>query len=409
MRTLFAFTLLALLLGVGAVALIETDPGYVLVAYGPYTVETSLWIGILAMLVIVGIVFYGLRMIYGLISGQRSLANWFGARKVREAQRQTARGMISYTEGHYAKARNQLERGAQNHEAPLANYLLAARASGELGDNDRLHEFLREAGDAYPDAAAAVEITLAEIKIDQGDYQQALAALGSTGTSRHPRALALMVRAYQGLDDWDGIFSLLPALKKQKTLPEAEYRALEQRVHTERLAAAGANAVQSTWQDMPQALRHDSGMLIAYVRRLSATGDVASAEKTLQKALKHQWQPELVREYGLIDGEDSARRLALAESWLSAHPEDAHLLLCLGRLSARDKLWGKARDYFESSYRLEKTPEVCAELGRLLTEMGEPKVAGAYFREGLLMREKGLPELPQPERVVLQGELLTRS
>ena len=30
-------------------------------------------------------------------------------------------------------------------------------------------------------------------------------------------------------------------------------------------------------------------------------------------------------------------------------------------------------------------------------------------REGLLMREKGLPELPQPERVVLQGELLTRS
>ena len=57
MRTLFAFTLLALLLGVGAVALIETDPGYVLVAYGPYTVETSLWVGILLMLFIVSYLF----------------------------------------------------------------------------------------------------------------------------------------------------------------------------------------------------------------------------------------------------------------------------------------------------------------------------------------------------------------
>lgn len=409
MRTLFTITLLALLLGVGIVALIETDPGYVLVTYGNYTLETSLWVGILLMLVLVGLVFYGLRMLYGLISGQRSLAHWFGARKVREAQRQTARGLISFTEGHWSKARNQLERGAAHQEVPLANYLLAARASGQLGDNDRLHEFLREAGDAYPDAAAAVEITLAEIKIGQGDYQQALAALGSTGATRHPRALELMANAYQGLEDWDGLFSLLPALKKQKTLPEDQYRALEQRVHTERLAAAGASTVQSTWQDMPQSLRHDGGMLLAYVRRLSATGDAEAAEKVLQKALKHQWQPELVREYGLLDGQDSARRLALAESWLPEHPEDAQLLLCLGRLSARDKLWGKARDYFESSYRLEKTPEVCAELGRLLTELGEAKVAGAYFREGLLLREQCLPELPQPERVVLQGELLTRS
>lgn len=408
MRTLFVFTLLALLLGVGVVALIETDPGYVLVTYGNYTLETSLWVGILLMLVLVGLVFYGLRFIYGLISGQRSLANWFSARKEREAQRQTNRGLISFTEGHWNKARNQLERGAQHNSAPLANYLLAARASGELGDNDRLHEFLRAAGDADPDAAAAVEITLAEIRIGQGDYQQALAALGSAGASRHPRVLALTARAYEGLKDWDGLYSLLPALKKQKTLAEADYRALEARVHRERLAAAGASGLQVAWQDMPQSLRNDSGMLLTYVRRLVATGANEIADKTLQKALKHEWQPELVREYGLLDGEDSSRRLALAESWLSDHPEDAQLLLCLGRLSARDKLWGKARDYFESSYRLQKTPEVCAELGRLLTELGEPKVAGAYFREGLLLRETQLPELPQPERVVLQGELLTR-
>ena len=74
------------------------------------------------------------------------------------------------------------------------------------------------------------------------------------------------------------------------------------------------------------------------------------------------------------------------------------MLLSLGRLSARDKLWGKAREYFESSYRLDRSAEVCAELGRLLTAMDEPKIAAAYFREGLLAREQELPALPLPDK-----------
>jgi HemY protein len=84
-------------------------------------------------------------------------------------------------------------------------------------------------------------------------------------------------------------------------------------------------------------------------------------------------------------------------------------LLCLGRLSARNKLWGKARDYFESSYRLQRSPEICAELGRLLTGLGEPKVAAAYFREGLLLSESGLPQLPEPEKLLPLSQRLARS
>jgi HemY protein len=103
------------------------------------------------------------------------------------------------------------------------------------------------------------------------------------------------------------------------------------------------------------------------------------------------------------------RQLAQAESWLAAHPEDPQLLLCLGRLAARDKLWGKSRDYFERSYRLQRSPEICAELGRLLSALGEAGIAAAYFREGLLLRESHLPALPRPEKRVQDPRLLTRS
>jgi HemY protein len=98
--------------------------------------------------------------------------------------------------------------------------------------------------------------------------------------------------------------------------------------------------------------------------------------------------------------------LSRAEGWLADHPKEPQLLLCLGRLSARDELWGKARDYFENAYRLEKSAEICAELGRLLDALGEPTVAAAYYREGLLLQEDKLPELPKPDRFVHDAQLV---
>lgn len=411
MRKLFAIILFALLLGVGVVALIETDPGYVLVSYGAYTLETSLWVGMLLLLALVLLVFYGLRLVYRLLSGQRSLVSWFGNRATTQARRQTVRGLVSYVEGHWLKATRQLERAAQHNDLPVANYLLAAKASGKLGDTDKVHEFLRAAGDADESAAAAVDITLARMLLEEGEAEKALATLecSSAGAANHPTALLLMNSAYASLDDPEGQLRLLPALRKHKALDEAGLEALEGEIHRARLAAAPNQKVKDAWQEMPQRLRHEPALILQYVRRLLAMDDNSEAEKQLQKALKHQWQDVLVNEYGLVAGPDSSRQLSLAESWLAAHSEDKTLLLALGRLAARDKLWGKARDYYESSYRIEASAEVCAELGRLLTDLGEPKVAAAYFREGLLLAEEDLPELPRPEQHLSQSQRMARS
>jgi HemY protein len=68
-RRLFATTLIALLVGVGIVAVLKTDPGYVLVAYGNYTLESSLWIGLLLLLLLVLLVFLLLRLVYRIVGG----------------------------------------------------------------------------------------------------------------------------------------------------------------------------------------------------------------------------------------------------------------------------------------------------------------------------------------------------
>ena len=80
-------------------------------------------------------------------------------------------------------------------------------------------------------------------------------------------------------------------------------------------------------------------------------------------------------------------------------PQDPALLLTLGRLCLQNQLWGKARDYFETSLKLERHPETCAELARLLAGLGDTERSNQLFQEGLGMLDERLLALPLPEVV----------
>ncbi len=418
MRKIFILALAALLLGVGVVAVIETDPGYILVSYGNYTLETSVWVGLVLLVLATLLVYLVVRLVHRLVAGQHSLVDWLGSRKTRRSARLTNRGIISYTEGNWSRARAQLLRGARNSDSPLVNYLVAARASDRLHEPEKVSEYLAAAEVAESEAAAAVALTDAELKLQAGQYEQALAALERVhrDAGRHPGALDLRQRAYRGLERWESLVALLPDLKKQGVLPEAELARLERdacigmlKQSTSRGEGPAGERLRAAWERVPSRSRREPGIVGAYAGMLVEEGEHQAAEKLLAGTLKHHWDPQLVRLYGYTRGASPQRQLAQAESWLSAHPDDTELLLCLGRLSARDKLWGKARDYFESSYRLERRPETCAELGRLLVALGEPKVAAAYFREGLLQFEPKLPDLPMPENFIPESKRLAHS
>jgi HemY protein len=411
MRTLFAIALVALLLGVGFVALIEGDPGYVLLSYGNYTLETSLWVGLFLLGLSLWIFYQLLRLLYRIIGGQRSFRSWLGTRRSDKAHRSTNKGIISYTLGNWARARRQLLRGAQNGEAPLVNYLLAARASDRLEEPERVAEFLQSAADEEPDAELAIDIIRAENRLRTGEYESALKALEkpARNAAKHPYVLELQRRAYVGLGDEDKLLTLLPNLVKHTLLSEDEARSTERDIHTARIErAAEITGLHSTWESLPSSLKRDKIVLHLYVARQVELGDYEAAEVSILKAIKRQWDVPMVRQFGLLEGDNTAGRLTRAERWLPEHPEDAELLLCLGRLCLREKLWGKARDYFESSYRVNPGAEVCAELGRLLVGLGEPKVASAYYREGLAASTSNLPDLPMPDKIVSNHHLLER-
>ena len=78
---------------------------------------------------------------------------------------------------------------------------------------------------------------------------------------------------------------------------------------------------------------------------------------------------------------------------MKERPNDPQLLLTLGRISLMNGEWAKAREYFETSLRLQRSAQVYGELGRLCVALGDSARGGEY----LVQATEGLPALPLPE------------
>ncbi len=391
---LFVVTLL-----VGAVVaqFLMQDPGYVVINFHDYLIEMS----VPGLILIIAVLYFLIWLLFKIFNAPRRLGQAASRYRSGRAGQRLTRGVIEVAEGNFAKGERMLARAAGVSEAPLLNYLQAARAAHLLGQDERRDSWLKQAYENLPGAANAVLLTQAELQLDRQQYEQALATLRRIEDSspNHSRALTLMGRLYYRLADWEELALLLPRLKKRAGLEPATLEKWSRRVYCEKLAAAGDDtAVLTAWKSVPKNLKRDVSVLESYYAALIRTGQHEKAEKELAVELKRQWQGPLVRLFGMVDGKDASRQLAKAEGWLTQYPDDPDLLLTAARLCLQNELWGKARSYLETVIALRPSPEAYQSYGRLLDQLGEDEAAAEAFRDGLnLVAGVPLPAIPHLE------------
>ena len=75
-----------------------------------------------------------------------------------------------------------------------------------------------------------------------------------------------------------------------------------------------------------------------------------------------------------------SKRIARAETWLRQYPDEAALLLALGRMCMAQRLWGKAQSYLEASLALEETRDAHLALADLCDQLERSDEANRHFR-----------------------------
>lgn len=154
------------------------------------------------------------------------------------------------------------------------------------------------------------------------------------------------------------------------------------------------------WMKRTKKIIPDDALISVYVDVLVLYDGLSEAQKVLENALQVVASDILVRQYSLLglrlSDASATQQLQKAETWLEVRPKDAQLLLGLGRISLRNKLWGKAREYFERSLREQASTEVFAELARLLHSLKEQERNPQFLAKQTKLISQSLPGFPQP-------------
>jgi HemY protein len=398
MRRFLLLFAVFLLLGVGLALLFREHNGYLLLAYGPWRLETSLAFALAVSAAAIVLALGTWRLLVTGVLLPKTLHEWRMRRRSRKARQSLYRGLQRLYEGRWSEAETELLRLAEQHESPSLNYLAAARAADHQHAPDRRDRYLEKAAARRGASELAVLLTQAELQMAQGQDAEALASLTRLREidAEHGHVLALLAELCERLGDWPQLREILEPLRRTGVVDDDRWRELAAAAWVDALEEAGtdADAVTAIWRRAPKPVRRDRRALLAYARRLAAAGAHDRAAERIREALKREWDPDLALAFGELHSEDRTAQLATVESWLKRYGDQPELMLVAGRLCLRNRLWGRARRYFESSLRGANRPEALLELGRLFEEVEQDEDARRAYRQGL---ELLLGEHPEPD------------
>jgi HemY protein len=392
MRTLFwLLTLAALAIGVALLGRL-TD-GYVLWVMPPWRAEISFNLFVLLQVAVLVVVYLLLRLIVNTLRLPKVVSAFRERRARQRKERVATEALRSFWEGRYshvlktaeAVAGDKVGAGETATAAQGMATLVGLKAAHALRDPARIATWQARA-EVLDAAGWRTARLMAEIRIalDARDFPAAQTALDQLGTKerRQISAQRFALRLAQGKGDWAELLRLTRQLEKHKVLLPDQAQPLRLHAYHGMLDALPDDPAQllRLWRDMPAADRLDTRLAQRAAWTLANAGHCAESAQLIEDYLDERWESVLLEPYADCQSGDVLGRIAHGEGWLHEHPQDALLLLALGRLCMQQQLWGKAQSFLEAS--LAVTPNCAAhiELARLFDRLERSDEANRHYR-----------------------------
>lgn len=394
MRKLLVTVVLALLAGATIIWLLQQGSGYVLISLGNTSIEMSALVAAIIYLVMTGLLLWLLLALRWLTSAG-GIRLWWNSRRSAKQRSKTAQGLLLYADQDWQKASLLLSQSADRSTMPVVNLLFAARAAADSNEPNKARQLLQRLKMTHPKSRLLADKLLAELLINDEKLDEASVLLESLHRDNPSDRgiLRLLVDTYFLLGDWGQAQKLLGDIKHYEAMSKQAIQLLELDIYSSLLHEFVADPefteqeqqtqLAELWELLPKQLRKEPEIIAQYADALVRVNATDRLQTLLSKALNNHWHEDLIDRFGSVATSKPEKQLATAEKWLSSHPDDANLLLALGRICRRLNLLGKAKDYLTSALAQESSPQHYLELAEVLTEMGEQEASAKIYRQGL--------------------------
>lgn len=368
--------------------------GYVLIQTDTYNIETSVT-ALVIMLILLIVVLFAIEWILRRVfrTGART-RGWFVGRKRTRARKQTREGLMKLAEGDYTQVEKLLSRNADHAEQPVVNYLLAAEAAQQRGDELRVNQYLERASEVADSNQFPVDITRVRIQLARGENHAARHGVDAllNVAPRHPEVLRLAEQAYVRTQAYQSLLEILPSLAKANVYNDDEIQQLQLKAYiglmNERMANGGSLGLKSWWNDQSRKTRHETALQVAMIEHLIECNDHDTAQQILVDGLKRKFDERLVLLMPKLKSGNPEQLEKLLNQQIKQHGASALLNSTLGQLLMRHGEWQQASEAFRAALKQRPDAYDYAWLADVLDKLHRPEEAAQMRRDGLLLTLK---------------------
>lgn len=345
--------------------LVAQDAGYVLLQYGQWRLETSIWILCIALLLL----YAAVRLLAWLLTRHvwlQQLGDWRVRRNQQQAETNMQSGVLAYLDERYANAEKLFVKASHKQGAWLA-WLMSARSAWAQDNLSTAQHYLDQGKSSSPTLKLLFELQRIEFLREQGKLEQSLAVAKGLA-EQYPKngyvtkqLLSISIALKDGASVMDALPRLLNNhLPGRRSESQRMLRQLTEQVpdwlHNS-LDEKQQKALTQLWYQLDKSTRAKPELASALARLLAAQGANKQAIAIVRHALKQSLNDQLLVLYSeVID--DAEQQLQDLEVLLKSEPNQAAALFSAGRLCLHLQLWGRAKDYLTRSLSHKDTPSV---------------------------------------------------
>ncbi|WJY15356.1 protoheme IX biogenesis protein HemY [Pectobacteriaceae bacterium CE90] len=389
---------IVLIAGIVVGPMMAGHQGYVLIQTDNYNVETSVT-GLVIMLVLFLLAFliieWLLRRIFR--TGSRT-HGWFIGRKSSRARKQTKAALLKLAEGDYLQVEKLLMRNADHADQPVVNYLLAAEAAQQRGDDFRTKQYLERAAEIADTNQLPVDITRVRIQLARNEDHAARHGIDHLleVAPRHPEVLRLAEQAFLRTGAYSALLDILPAMRKIQLHDEQQLQDLQQRstigLMNQAMSEGGSEGLRQWWKNQSRKTRQELTLQIAMAEHLIQCDDPDTAQQIIVDGLKRQYDERLILLMPRIKAGNPDQLEKILRQLLKQHGATPLLHSTLGQLLMKHGEWQQAVDAFRAALEIRPDAYDYAWCADALDRLHLPDEATRMRREGLLLTLQSNPQ-----------------